>query len=66
MLIEDEHEAAPDKGRVKLIESQAVTKVSALGVEEQRINVIGDFISKNVRFGDNFRVNVSNRGLGGR
>ena len=58
MLIEDEHEADPIKARVKLIESQAVTKVSALGVEEQRINVIGDFLSKNVRFGDNFRVDV--------
>jgi HlyD family secretion protein len=52
---------APEKGeqvkaRVRLVESQAITKVSALGVEEQRVNVIGDFQSGNAGFGDNFRV----------
>jgi HlyD family secretion protein len=56
--IETEGEPDPINARVKLVESQAVTKVSALGVEEQRVNVIGEFLSKNVRFGDNFRVDV--------
>lgn len=48
----------PVKARVRVIESQAVTKVSALGVEEQRVNVIGEFLTKEIQFGDNFRVDV--------
>ncbi len=58
ILVEDEHRAEPIKARVRLVESQAVTKVSALGVEEQRVNVIGDFLHRKDTFGDNFRVNV--------
>ena len=50
--------AEPVKARVRVIESQAITKVSALGVEEQRVNVIGEFLTKGPRFGDNFRVDV--------
>jgi HlyD family secretion protein len=46
------------KARVKIVESQAITKISALGVEEQRVNVIGDFLLKDLRYGDNFRVDV--------
>lgn len=48
----------PIKARVRLIEPQAITKISALGVEEQRVNVIGDFLSKAPKFGDNFRIDV--------
>ncbi|MEQ1923088.1 MAG: HlyD family efflux transporter periplasmic adaptor subunit [Pyrinomonadaceae bacterium] len=49
----------PVNARVQLIEPQAITKVSALGVEEQRVNVVGVFLSKPPRFGDNFRIDVS-------
>jgi multidrug efflux pump subunit AcrA (membrane-fusion protein) len=43
---------------VRTIEPQAFTKVSALGVEEQRVNVIADFDTPPARLGDNFRVDV--------
>jgi HlyD family secretion protein len=35
-----------------------VTKVSALGVEEKRVDVIADFIDSKPSFGDNFRVDT--------
>lgn len=49
----------PLHGRVRLIEPQAFTKISALGVEEQRVNVIIDFTDPpEVRhsLGDAYRV----------
>ena len=46
------------KAEVRLIEPSAFTKVSALGVEEQRVNVIGDFINSASFFGDAYRVDV--------
>jgi HlyD family secretion protein len=45
--------------KVRLVEPAAFTKVSALGVEEQRVNVIADLITPFERrrgLGDNFRV----------
>ena len=45
-------------GRVRLVEPAGFTKVSALGVEEQRVNVIGDFITVPARLGDRFRLDV--------
>jgi HlyD family secretion protein len=49
----------PLQARVRLVEPAAFLKVSALGVEEQRVNVIADFIDpieKRQRLGDAYRV----------
>lgn len=47
-------------GRVRRVEPSGFTKVSALGVEEQRVNVIVDFTdpAAAVRLGDGYRVEV--------
>lgn len=50
----------PLEGKVRLVEPAAFTKVSALGVEEQRVNVIIDFTSplnECPGLADGFRVN---------
>ena len=44
------------QARVRLIEPSAFTKVSALGVEEQRVNVIADFTKPSETLGDGYRV----------
>jgi len=49
------------EGRVRLIEPGAFTKVSALGVEEQRVNVVIDLTSPAEKWrslGDGFKVDV--------
>ena len=46
-------------GRVREIEPSGFTKVSALGVEEQRVNVIVDPLSRPSTIGDGFRVEAS-------
>jgi len=49
------------EGRVRLVEPEAFTKVSALGVEEQRVRVLIDITSPPERWhalGDGFRVSV--------
>ena len=49
----------PLEGRVRTIEPVGFTKVSALGVEEQRVLIIADFVSPHEqwsRLGDGYRV----------
>jgi HlyD family secretion protein len=50
---------APLEGRVRLVEPAAFTKISALGVEEQRVNVVADIttpLAQRRALGDNYRV----------
>jgi HlyD family secretion protein len=42
--------------KVRYVEPSAFTKISALGVEEQRVNVIGDWIDFPAAMGDGYRV----------
>lgn len=44
--------------RVRTVEPQAFTKVSALGVEEQRVNIITDLLDNKVKLGDNYRLDT--------
>ena len=49
----------PLTARVRLVEPSAFTKISALGVEEQRVYVVADFVDpleKRPTLGDNYRV----------
>ena len=49
----------PLAGHVRLVEPSGFTKVSALGVEEQRVNVLADFadpLEKRAALGDGYRV----------
>ena len=46
------------RARVRTVESSGFTKVSALGVEEQRVNVVMDFVDSPTRLGDGFRVDI--------
>jgi HlyD family secretion protein len=47
------------QARVKSVEPAAFTKVSPLGVEEQRVNVVGEFLDAPLGLGDRFEVDVS-------
>jgi HlyD family secretion protein len=53
--------AAPLEGRVRLVEPGGFTKISALGVEEQRVWVVMDLVSPRALWaalGDGFRVDA--------
>ena len=58
MLVDNPDSAEPIRAQVKVVEPQAITKVSALGVEEKRVDVIADFVDAKPSFGDNFRVDA--------
>jgi HlyD family secretion protein len=46
----------PIEARVRAVEASAFTKVSALGVEEQRVNIIADFVDPPESLGDGYQV----------
>ena len=46
----------PLQAKVRLVEPSGFTKISALGVEEKRVNVIADFIDLPDGLGDGYRV----------
>lgn len=46
------------KAQVQRIEPYAFTKVSALGIEEKRSNVVADFVDAPQELGDGYRVNA--------
>ena len=59
VLLEQWGGERPLEGSVRLVEPSAFTKVSALGVEEQRVYVIADFVDppeSRTTLGDGFRV----------
>lgn len=61
VLFERWGEAQPLEGRVRRVEPGGFTKISALGVEEQRVWVIADLTSPpaaHARLGDGYRVNA--------
>ncbi len=59
MLIEAWGGDSALRARLRTVEPSGFTKVSALGVEEQRVNVVGDFVHPPpVSLGDRYRVDV--------
>jgi HlyD family secretion protein len=56
VLIEDWGGDGTLEARVRRVEPSGFTKVSALGVEEQRVNVIADFVAANAGLGDAYRL----------
>ena len=58
VLIENSDSGEPIRAQVRTIEPQASTKVSALGIEERRVDVVAEFIGSKPAFGDNFRLDV--------
>jgi HlyD family secretion protein len=48
----------PLAAKVQRVEPYAYTKVSALGVEEKRTNVVADFVDAPQSLGDGYRVNA--------
>ena len=59
VIVEQWGGTAPLEARVRLVEPSAFTKISALGVEEQRVYVVADFVSPiedRPTLGDNFRI----------
>jgi HlyD family secretion protein len=49
----------PLRAKVRMVEPSGFTKVSALGVEEKRVNVIADLVDSPEKLGDGYRVEAS-------
>jgi HlyD family secretion protein len=58
MLLEEWGGGDTLRGVIRRVEPAGFTKVSALGVEEQRVNVIGDLVEPAGGLGDAYRVEV--------
>jgi HlyD family secretion protein len=56
VLIEGWGGDEPLQATVRVVEPYAFTKVSALGVEEQRVNVVADFVGTHAALADAYRV----------
>jgi HlyD family secretion protein len=56
LWVEDWGGDRPLRASVRLVEPSGFTKISALGVEEQRVNVIGDFVDPPDGLGDGYRI----------
>ena len=58
VVIENWGGPSPLRARVRMVEPYAFTKLSALGIEEQRVNVMADFVDSSEGLGDGYRVDV--------
>jgi HlyD family secretion protein len=58
VIIENWGGPAPLLAKVRTVEPYGFTKVSALGIEEQRANVIADFVDSPDGLGDGYRVDA--------
>jgi HlyD family secretion protein len=56
VLIEGWGGDEPLQAKVSVVEPYAFTKVSALGVEEQRVNVIANFVGSHATLADAYRI----------
>ncbi|HEU0302926.1 MAG TPA: efflux RND transporter periplasmic adaptor subunit [Longimicrobium sp.] len=56
VLVEEWGGAGVLEGRVRTVSPSAFTKVSALGVEEQRVNVVADLLASADPLGEGYRV----------
>ena len=56
VLLRDWGGDIPLEARVRLVEPVAFTKISALGIEEQRVNVIADPVGSSWPLGDGYRI----------
>ena len=56
IIVEDWGGENPLEGTVRLVEPAGFTKISALGIEEQRVRVIGDLVEGSPSLGDAYRI----------
>ncbi len=56
MFLEDWGGEEALRAQVRTVECSAFTKVSALGIEEQRVNIVADFVDPPGPLGDGYRV----------